>query len=158
MNLYEINRALLDCIDEETGEILDFEKLEALSLEKGEKLENITLYVKNLKSDVEAIRAEEKALADRRHSLENKMEGLKRYLSDALNGEKFETARCRVSFRTSHKVDVADEFKNWALENDKRFIRYKEPEVDKSALTDALKRGENIPFAQYVESSSMIIK
>ena len=31
MTLYEIDSAIMDCVDEETGEIIDLEKLEALN-------------------------------------------------------------------------------------------------------------------------------
>ena len=34
MNLYEINNEILNCVDEETGEIVDFERLQELQIEK----------------------------------------------------------------------------------------------------------------------------
>ena len=64
MNLYEINEALYGCVDEETGEIIDAEKLEALSLAFDEKVENIALWIKNLLADAAAIKAEKLKLYD----------------------------------------------------------------------------------------------
>ena len=47
MTLYEIDSAIMDCVDEETGEIIDLEKLEALNIERDKKVEGIALAVKN---------------------------------------------------------------------------------------------------------------
>ena len=64
MTLYEIDQALLACIDMETGEV-DIEKYEQLAEEKDKKIENIACYYKALTAEAEAIKAEEKALAER---------------------------------------------------------------------------------------------
>ena len=65
MNLYEINSQILNCIDQETGEIMDIDRLEALNMAKAEKVDNIACWVKNLEADVLAFEAQEKAFADR---------------------------------------------------------------------------------------------
>ena len=72
MNLYQIDAEILKVIDFETGEVLDEDKLEELQMSKNEKIENILLYIKNLNADAEIIKAEEKALAERRKAKENK--------------------------------------------------------------------------------------
>ena len=41
MNLYEIDAAILGCVDVETGEIFDIDKFEELSLTRDAKIENI---------------------------------------------------------------------------------------------------------------------
>lgn len=41
MTLYEIDSTIMDCVDEETGEIIDLEKLEALNIERDKKVEGI---------------------------------------------------------------------------------------------------------------------
>ena len=43
MNIYEIDKAILECVDEETGEILDFDRLEELQMARDEKIENISV-------------------------------------------------------------------------------------------------------------------
>ena len=40
MKLYEIDAAILGCIDQETGEVIDPEQLDALQIERETKLEN----------------------------------------------------------------------------------------------------------------------
>ena len=63
--LYEIDAGILSCIDVETGEVLDPEKLEALQMEREEKIESVALWYKNLCSDAEAYKAEKQAFASR---------------------------------------------------------------------------------------------
>lgn len=62
MNLYEIDSAILDCVDAETGEIFDMDKFEELSLTRDAKVENICLWIKNLKAEAEALKAEKRCL------------------------------------------------------------------------------------------------
>lgn len=108
MILYEIDAAIAACIDEETGEVLDVEKLVELNLAREGVLENVALWYKNDCAEAAAIREEEKALAARRQRLERSAESKKAFLENALGGEKFSTPRCAVSFRKTTRVDVDD--------------------------------------------------
>lgn len=83
MNLYEINSQILDCIDQETGEVMDIDRLEELNMAKAEKVDNIACWVKNLEADVAAFEAQEKAFADRKAAAKRKIDSLKHYLTDA---------------------------------------------------------------------------
>ena len=38
MKLYEIDNAILDCIDLETGEVIDTERLDALNMERSKRI------------------------------------------------------------------------------------------------------------------------
>ena len=136
MNLYEIESEVLKCIDEETGEIIDIEKLSALELERDTKIENILLWIKNLKSEAEALKAEKEAFAQRQKAAENKMESLKRYISGYLGGMAFQTARVKASFRKSEAVEIAD-----GATIPEEYLKFKEPEVNKTELKKALKSG-----------------
>ena len=49
MKLYEINEAIENCVDTETGEILDEAALDALKIEREEKIRNIAAWIVNLK-------------------------------------------------------------------------------------------------------------
>lgn len=75
MNLYEINSQILDCIDQETGEVMDIDRLEELNMAKAEKVDNIACWVKNLEADVAAFEAQEKAFADRKAAAKRKIDG-----------------------------------------------------------------------------------
>lgn len=101
MTLYEIDSAIMDCVDEETGEVIDLEKLEALNIERDKKVEGIALAVKNYAAEAKAIKEEEGILAKRRRSCENAAQRCKDYLSHALNGEKLKTARAACFTRAT---------------------------------------------------------
>ena len=153
MKLYEIDQAIMDCIDMETGEIVNEELLNDLQMERDAKIENVALWIKELKAEAEALKAEKLAFAERQKVTENKMESLKKWLAYALNGEKFKTVRASVTFRTTDKVEVADIYKL-----DENYLRYKEPEADKDAIKKAIKAGQTVAGATLVENTSVIIK
>lgn len=162
MRLYDVNAALeelLNQVDPETGELVcDMDALEALSIEREEKLEGLALYCKNLTAEAEAIRNEEKTLAERRKALENKAARAKEFLDLNLSGEKFQTARVAVSYRKSKAVEINETaFWPWAVDHTE-YIRRKDPEPDKAAISAALKNGQKIPGAELKETLSMSIK
>ena len=95
--LYEIENAILECVDLETGEIIDPEKLDALEMEREKKIESVILWRKDLLAEAEAVKKEADTLSKRAKSCESKAEQLKNYISYALNGAKFKTDRCSVS-------------------------------------------------------------
>lgn len=152
MNLYEINNAMQECINLETGEI-DLELFEKLQLEKDEKIENVALWIKNLSSDVEGMENEKKAFEERIKAAKNKVSSLKTYLEMALNGEKFQTSRCSITFRKSKSVTVLDVSKL-----DKDYLKYAEPTADKTAIKKAIESGVTIAGASLVENLNVQIK
>lgn len=109
MNLFEINAQIMNCVDTETGEIVDIDKLMQLTLEKNDKVDNVACYIKNLEADAKAYEEQEKSFAERKTAAKKKIEGLKRYLSEALDGKSFKSDRCEVKFRKSTAVNVLDE-------------------------------------------------
>lgn len=161
MKLYDINAALeamLDAVDPDTGELLcDPDELEALALEREEKLEGLALFVKNCKAEAEAIKAEKLALEKRQKTAENKAERAKSFLQAMLAGGKLKTARASVSYRRTEAVELGEDFMPWAREHN-AFLRYKDPEPDKKAIGEAIKAGEEVPGAEIVVRQSMTIK
>ena len=153
-NLYDIQRGITDCVDEETGEVIDFEKLSALTMERSEKIENIALWIKNLEADAEAFKREEEAFEERKKAAANKAESLRRYLDTALNGQKFATERVSVSFRSSKAVQIAEN-----TELPAEYIKTKvEKMPDKKKIGDALKNGISVPGCALVTNRNMQIK
>ena len=158
MTLYEIDYSILECIDMETGEVIDTEKLNALNMERDAKVENVACWIKELKAEAEAIKAEKQKLADRQKAAENKAESLKRWLAYALDGKKFNTAKCSVSFRNTESVEVTDQgLENLMKEHDD-LLTYKTPEPNKTAIKQAIKDGLNVAGVQLVQNVSTIIK
>lgn len=160
-SLYEINEDIYKCFDGETGEILDIEALEALQLERDEKLESIALFIKNLTSEAAAIKEEEKALAERRKAKEAKAESLTEYLAQALDGSPFETAKCSVKFRKSAAVEIADGEKVLKFLEDNGYdlcINYQPAKIRLKEVGDLIKSGVAVPCADIVERKNINIK
>jgi hypothetical protein len=153
MTLYEIDQELLSCIDAETGEVIDAEKLNSLQMERETKIESVALWIKDLKAEAEALKAEKQAFADRQKAAENKAESLKNWLSEALNGEKFKTTKVAVSFRKTKSVMVDSVY-----DLDAKYVKYKDPDPDKKAIKEAIEAGQTVKGAQLVESVSVTIK
>lgn len=163
MKIYEIDAAIEQLIaegmDEETGELLcDFEKLDALQMERNKAVENLAMFYKNLMAEAEDIKVEEAALKKRREATVKAAERAEEYLKYVLCGEKFKTARVAISYRKSVKVELANDFVAWAKENAPQYLKWKEPEADKREITAALKSGVEISGATLAESVNMTIK
>lgn len=147
MNIYEIDAAIMNLVDEETGEILDYEAFEALTMERAQKVENMALWFLELKAEAAAIKAEEDRLYARRKAAETKQERLKAFLAQMQAGEKFKSPRVSISFRTSESVEILDEkefIKTAMTSGNDAFLTYKDPTINKTAIKEALKGGADI--------------
>ena len=160
--LYDIDQEILDCVDQETGEILDSEKLTALQMERDRKLEGVALWIKDLNYESAMIKEEADKLTARKHALDNKITGLKMWLLIALDGEKLKTPRCNVYQTHSQRVVIDDEkalidmFMTSPF--GEKFLRMKDPEIDKNALKDSMKQGYEYEFAHLETTESVVIK
>lgn len=138
MNLYQINSQIENFefkFDEETGEVTNIDELNELKINKNEKIENIALFIKNLRAEVKALDDEIKVLEKRMKAKKNKIDNLSSYLEMALNGAKFETSKCNISFRKTSKVVIDDEqsfidlFKNTEMVTTKQINTINKKEV-----------------------------
>ena len=162
MNLFQINEAVETAfnlaIDPETGEVNEDQMvlLEMLEMERDKKIENIACLIKNYKADAAALKAEKDAFAKRQKQAENKAESLSRYLETALNGEKFTTDRCAISFRKTSKVVLDDGVTVYDI--DTNFLKMAEPTLDKVAIKKALDSGMKIEGVHQEPGLSMTVK
>lgn len=159
MTLYELTQAMENFdleIDPYTGEILNADELDQLQMEHDEKLKNCVHYYKNMLAEAEAIKAEKLRLADRQRTAEKKAEWIKSYIAMDLNGEKFEPkddVTVRVGWRKSTAVECDDVFKV-----SDEYLRYKEPELDRKKVKEALKAGEEVAGCYLVTRNNISIK
>ncbi len=152
MTLYEIDTKISECIDCETGEIIDFDKLSGLAMERDRKLEGVALWIKNLEADAKAIKTERDVLKERQERAERKALALREWLLRALDGEKMETSKVKISFRKSVMVEVDDRLpKKWCSKK----IVYT---PDKVAIRTAIQNGKKITGAKIVERQNIQIK
>ncbi len=158
LKLYEIPTEIDALIDPETGEITDTDKLSELVNRYNNGVEWLALEVKNSLAEAEALKKEKDAFAQREKVASNRAKSLKNYLAYLLHGEKFKTEKVAISGRRSEQVQVDEEnFLPWAKEHN-AYLRWKEPEVDKTALKEAFKQGIEVPYAELVENQSIQIK
>lgn len=161
MTLYEINQEILNCIkidddtmvNAETGEVIDLERLHDLNMERSAKIKNIALWQKNEAAIAEEIKAEEQRLYDRRKAHETKAKTLKSYLENVMQGEKYEDAQCKISWRKSQAVVITD-----AARIPSNYFVPQEPKLDKMAVKKDLKAGIDIDGAAIEEHQNIQIK
>ena len=163
MTLYEIEAEIMGCVDQETGEIIDVEKLTALQMEREKKLENVALWCKDLRAEAEAIANEIKSLTARKKASESKLESLKAWLGEALAGEIFKTPKVRVSYTHNSRLNVIDEqsvvnYIQSHYTDPEEFLRFQLPEIRKDAVKAAINNGAEIPGAYIEPTESIVIK
>lgn len=152
-SLYQIDAAILACVDLETGEIIDAEQLQALQMEREHKIENVALWYKNLLSDAAQYAAEEAAFKEKKKRAQAQAERAKAYLLDALQGDKYKSTRVSISYTTSSRVIVDD-----VLDLPPRFVKFADPEPKKTEIAAAIKNGEQVNGAHIERSQSIVIK
>lgn len=152
-SLYDIDNAILALIDPDTGEITDFEAFEQLQLDREQKLENAALLIKNCEADIAAYKAEQAEFDKKIERTKRTLESVKRFLSQALNGERFKTSKVSCSWRNTPSVEIEDVTLIPA-----EFLRTKAPEPNKEAIKKALKAGFEVCGAKLVTKQSMSVK
>lgn len=172
-NLYEIDSRLVTLLEErfdiDSGEIYENDEelakaIDEVALDLDTKIENIGCFIKNLESDVEAIKKEEDNLKARRRTAENKIESLKRYLNGYLQAVypndddrrkwKFKSPKVVLGYRRSTTVEIPNID---AL--DKEFLRVKtEVAPDKTAIKDAIKSGKDVKGAFLKDNINLSVR
>lgn len=141
--------------------------LEALSELKGDfdsKAESVSLYIKELEAGTKLLGESIKNLQSRKKAMENKVERLKSYLitcMEIFNEHRIETDKVRITVRSGvPSVYVLDEkaFINRYRGGRDDLLKYSEPTINKTAIKEALKSGEDIVGATLESKKSIIIK
>jgi hypothetical protein len=155
MNLFDIDNAILECVDAETGDIIDVEKLEALEEARDTKISNIGCWIKNLNAEAAAIKAEKQNMEKRQKAAENKAKELKEYLERYLDGATFKDAKISISYRKSISTEIADDLDINTLPD-----IYKNVTVtaNKTAIKEALQNGAELNGCKLIEKSNLQIK
>ena len=169
MTLYDIDAqiaALEDAaeddmlIDAETGELVSVaQALDALRMEREEKIENVACWVKNLISEADAIREEENRLIKRRKAAETKAANLKAWLLASMTREdgttdKLKTGRVMVSVKRNPPSTVVDE----ALLPSTYKVAKITYQANKELIKRELLAGGEVPGAHLEYGRSVVIK
>lgn len=141
-----------------------FDTLESIEAEFEDKAENVAAYIKQLKGEADMLREQERAFAERRRAKEHHIERLKKYLLDSMNAvslAKIDRPMARISVRNNAESPrFADEgaFIEWAQGNAGELLRYKAPDIDKTAVKRYLQAGNTIDGVTLERSQSVVIK
>lgn len=153
-----MNRSLeqmfYNAVDIETGEIKDEELLSAfdqLQMERDEKIENIACWIKDLSAESEAISKEISNLRSRKATADRKLDAMRTYLSDFLNGQKFKTGKVSIRWMKTKSVNVTD-LSQIPEEFTKVTVEPRKVEIKK-----AIAEGREVPGAEVVENNNMVI-
>lgn len=153
LTLYEIDNALYSLIDEETGEVADYEAFEKLSMARDKKIENTALMIKNLEAEAEAIKKEKLSLEARQKTALNQANRLRQNLQMALDGEKFKTAKVSLFFKRSHRVEITDLSKI-----PDEYLKFVAPTPKKDDIREAINNGVVIDGAELIEDYNLQIR
>ena len=148
-------------VDEETGEVIGWERLDELTQGAADKIANTARFIRYAEVQIDAM---EKAIAGikaRKQSAQNLVDKLSVLTVNALfalpDGKRnVEEPDIKVSARPSDIVMIDDE----KLLDEKFFnIKIKqEKTVSKTAIKDAIKAGEDVKGARLVKSYKLQIK
>jgi alpha-mannosidase len=158
MKLYELTQnyvSVMEMAEEMDSETLR-DTLEAIQEGIEDKAENIAKLIKNVSADVDALKAEEKRLSERRKSLENKVSNLKEYLQNQL-----EVARVDKVKRPTLTVSIQNNPPSVKVTDEKSLSAYMipvEPKLDKKAILSALKEGIEVSGAELIQSRGVRIR
>lgn len=157
--IYNVDPRILECVDPETGEILDPERLREIEIE--DKAEQLALLYKDRVAMASAIDGVIVEYERKKASALKSADWLKSYITELLAGGKLKTAKVTVSYHTSYPTIIDDDaaLKAWAQENLRTdLLKYAEPTVSKTAVRKALDQGETIPGVRVVKAISTVIK
>lgn len=133
--------------------------LEGMSGDLEVKAQNVAMFALNLEATAEAIKAHEKAQADRRKAIENRAQSMRDYLQrcmEATGIEKIEGPGIVIGFRKSSAVVI-----NEPALIPAQYMRTPEPPPpapDKTAIAAAIKAGTEVPGAHIEQRRNLSIK
>lgn len=162
-NLFEIDAEIMACIKREdsdeyintlTGEILDAEALDNLKMEIPRKLENLGRWMLNLEAEEKALADQEKRFKERKDAVKKKRESIKSYVGAFLNGKPYKCTDFEFKWRKTESVAFTGDI--YKVPED--YLRYKEPELDKTKVKKALKDGIEIPGCSIEVKNSLSVK
>ncbi|WP_342550934.1 siphovirus Gp157 family protein [Lysinibacillus sp. FSL M8-0216] len=155
-SLYQLNNAYaqLQQMIEDGQEGLE-DTLDSITDAVEEKLEAYAMVIKNIESDVEGIKSEEKRLAERRKVMENGVVRMKQAIAETLQNsgqDKVKTEKFTFSWRKSSKVEVSN------IDSlPQQYVKV-ERTISRAELAKALKAGEQIEGAQLIENQLLSIR
>lgn len=159
-SLYELNARILtfEMEFDEDGVWCNEDVLDALQMERDEKIEQICLWIKNLRAEAQMVTAEAKNLTDRAKKLTNKADNLERYVAGNLDGKPFKTSKVNVTWRKSESVNIISEDAIPDRFMDIQVVRKPVKKTIKAYLKEAEEKGEEVPWAKIEQKNNIQLK
>lgn len=145
---------MLDALDESGGEVS--ERIDEIATELDEKAQAYAAVVRQMQAEQEAFERLAEAYKQKAAARENTITGLKFRMDaafKALGVDKLKTPTASWYYQSSRRVELADEAAFCAGAED-RFITVK-TYVNKTAVKEALEKGEHVEGAQLMESKHL---
>lgn len=134
--------------------------LEGLSGDLQVKSQNVVFFARNLEATAAAIKQAEAEMAKRRKAMENRAEGLRRYVLESMlmaGIERIECPHFRISIRDN--PGAADIFEPGLIPTAYMVQPETPPPVpDKKAINEALRLGTDVPGARLIQSKRLEIR
>lgn len=156
MKLYEIDDAIQNCFDPETGEV-DEEQLIALQMERNKKIDSVAAWVLDLAGDVRKINDEIERLEKMKTSIENKTKSLKKFLAFALSEQNYKGDTYSVNFRRTKFIKDMSEEDAKKLPVEFQIVKTT-VKPDKNKLKAAINEGWKISGVEVEERVSVTVK
>lgn len=168
-DIAENYRALFDAFDD-CDELTDdqiqayFDTLEGIEGEFAEKAENIACFIKELDAEAFALDEQAKLFTLRAKVKGNLIKRLKQMLIENMQTcgiRKIDMPRALISLRNNaESVSIANEKElvEWLKKNNDELLNYKQPEISKTRVKAALQDGKEIPGAELIRTTSLIIR
>jgi len=163
LKIYEISDALMDAldnvrVDEETGEIVGAEELQAVQLSAEAKIVSTGRYLAMRRVQLEGMKQAAKNIAVRIKAEERRQAWLEEQTikgMQALDSKLIEAPDVALQVRQNpESVDIFDEAQIPA-----DFIKTKTVDsIDKTAIKSALKSGKDVPGAKLTRTQKLVIK
>ena len=150
--IYELTSDYLNLLelaeDPDIDEQAFLDTLEGIDGALEDKADNYAKVMRMLDADALAIREEEKRLKKRREAIESNITRMKsalQYAMESTGKVKFKTTLFSFGIQNNPASVVMDE---QDIENiPERFLKYKDPEIDRKAIKDAIKAGDEDAMA-----------
>lgn len=159
--LYELTgmyNQLWDLVEDEEMDLVQLEEaLKSVEEDINAKAENLAKIIKQIDGDVTTIKAEIDRLTTKKKTLENKKDSIKAYLEEQLGIAGIDKVKTPLFTVAMQNNPPSLEVVNESL-IPKMFYIVPDPVLDKTAVKDLLKRGEEIPGVRLVQGRSLRIR
>ncbi len=161
MTLYELTNEYVELLimleDPEIDEAIITDTLEGISGELELKAEGYAKVMRQMETDIKAIKAEEDRLYNRRKSLENRLAWLKDRLQNVMEitgKTRFKTELFTFTIQKNPASVVIDENR---LENiPAEYLIPQEPKIDRTKIKEDLKAGKELPGIAHLQQTESL--